>query len=528
MMVSEFDKELVRAFNIISEYGWSDQRTNFTVERLHGQDCIAMEFGESTEYWQRNKYLNVLGETIIKGFYGTGGGEKTSSFDLNQFPFNPTKKITVRRGVGIPDNIRIPIVQEVKNNIKCYIAHSFTKDIKQHISGRKRSEKMSESDERKYIMFTYFEYKESASKFKEEFSAELARVGYKCSKNPVEVKGHHAYIRRDIFDDLNFIKKLNQYLADIIVTANIGDYEYEGFTRGKMFIKRLSTLITNATGVHVDEFDGMDSGMDSGEFILEPVVHDTNGKRYLNNEEVGKINKLFGYPVVNVRLLEGREVYALDFSNAEICYNVLTTMMEKSIIHLRDGKYVADIDALPLHKHNMAPLPLHKHNMAPPPILINPPVVQPGSYLLRSDDYQETQPNSEVFKGGLMPSTTFGRPSLSDSGVGSSKSSGSVGSSKSSGSVGSSKSRSPIKSISPVDESGESALLDISGVSKQGERSSEYAEESNTSNCFSPSICSGSSGGSPNLCSLLVGGLRVSEGTSLSNDDRQKKNEKGR
>ncbi|WP_434732543.1 hypothetical protein [Wolbachia endosymbiont of Zygogramma bicolorata] len=339
--ISEVNRELVKAFNINLRFN-SIAVTNLTVQNLHGKDHIVISFDKNMDSKQCMKYLNNMKEKIIKRSYRD---EKAAgvSYNLKFFPFAFNTKHLPRDDKG-RKKFSVEIDEGVVFNLKCYLAQALAGSIKVGIGNKfgvryaKKSIYDASFDRNSYLYCMLFHDKGLQKDFVDLFSAEIE--GY---PNPpsdyLEEKGNLVYIKKGIFDDIEFIKDIIAYNASLecryLQTPSAKNNTVDKLKYIMIdFIDRAADIPVRT----ITRTSYVDKKEDS---VLIPLVQNGKFLGFLSKDDAYDLNRTFGDAVVT-RIESHRlknpywssdYVYAIDFADVDISYCVLNKIMESSVIN---------------------------------------------------------------------------------------------------------------------------------------------------------------------------------------------------
>ncbi|WP_353286281.1 hypothetical protein [Wolbachia endosymbiont (group A) of Crataerina pallida] len=339
--ISEVNRELVKAFNINLRFN-SIAVTNLTVQNLHGKDHIVISFDKNMNSKQCMKYLNNMKEKIIKRSYKD---EKVAgvSYNTEFFPFTFNTKHLPRDNKE-RKKFSVEIDEEVVFNLKCYLAQALAGDVKEGM-GKKRNPKYlrkhiydTSFDRDSYLYCMLFRDKGLQKDFVDSFLAEIE--GY---PNPpsdyLEVKGNLVYIKKGIFDDIEFIKDIIAYNTSLECR-----YLQTPSAKNKTVDKLKYTIIDFIDRVAdipvrtITRTSYVNSKEDS---VLIPLVQNGKFLELLTEDDAYNLSRVFDDAVVTKikshhlknPYWSDNEVYAIDFSDVNIAYCVLNKIIESSVIN---------------------------------------------------------------------------------------------------------------------------------------------------------------------------------------------------
>lgn len=346
--ISEMSRELVRVFNINLCYN-NIIFTNLTVQNLYDRDHIVILFDGSMDPKQCMKYLGSMKEKIVKRFYKD---EKAAGvcFDLKSFPFAFDKRQLHKDNQGRVKFL-VPMDKGVVFNLKSYLARALVGDINERMGdkfGGKYVKKHAYSvdfDRSSYLHCTQFLDKELQDYFFDSFTEEIKSYPNPPS-NCLEVRDNYVYIKKGIFDNVEFIKDITTYNTSLICrdfrTPSKEDKDVENLKFPIIdFIRRMGIQVHS---MFRTSYKGSDE-----DSILVPIVYQTpivdqNKVRFLNKNDISKINSIFGMEILsdvgrnistNLPKSDSSDsiVYGIDFSNVNISCCVMNKIMENSVIN---------------------------------------------------------------------------------------------------------------------------------------------------------------------------------------------------
>ncbi|MDR2609254.1 MAG: hypothetical protein LBC06_01510 [Rickettsiales bacterium] len=343
--IDQMNQELVRTFNINLCYN-STVVTNLTVQNLYGEDYIVISFDKNMDSKQYVGYLSDIEERIVKRFYKNKQAAGVC-FNLESFPF------AFNKGQLCKDNqerekFLVPMDEGVVFNLKSYLANAFIGDTNEDI-GNKFGEKYAKKymgsvnfNRDFYLHCMQFRDKTLQDYFVSSFSSKIQRYE-NAPGDYLKVKGDCVYIKKGIFDNVEFIKDIEAHNASLIcrdfqtpsaknkVVENL-KFPIVDFIR-RMGIPIHSMLRTSYEGSVEDS-------------ILVPIVNSQlkKGGRFLDSDDADKINSVFNMEVlsdlgqyISIKLPKSDNfdgvVYAIDFSDLDISCCVMNTIMENSVIN---------------------------------------------------------------------------------------------------------------------------------------------------------------------------------------------------
>lgn len=349
--ISEMNQELVKVFNINLCYN-NIAVTNLTVQNLRNKDHIIVSFDENMKSKQCIKYLNTLKEKIIKRSYKA---EKAAdvSYNLKSFPFNFDKGQLDKYDKG-RKRFLVEIDEGVVFNLKCYLAKALARDIKENI-GKKfgvkyAAEHMYDTsfDKDSYLYCMLFRDKALQMYFINSFLSKIERYenAPASSEDYLRVDGSYVYIKKSIFDNIEFIKDIEAHNASLICrdfqTPSSKNKVVENLKFPIVdFIRRMNIPVRS---MFRTSYRGSDE-----DSILVPIVYQTpivdqDEVRFLDRNDVSKINSAFDMEIlsdvgesISARLQRSNSsdgiVYGIDFSDLDISCCVMNTIMENSVIN---------------------------------------------------------------------------------------------------------------------------------------------------------------------------------------------------
>lgn len=339
--ISEVNRELVKAFNINLRFnGIAD--TNLTVQNLCGKDHIFILFDKNMSSKQCMSYLSDLEDKIIKRSYRNKKAADIS-YKLQSFPFTFHKNQLSEDNKG-RNRFSVVIDEKVVFNLKCYLAQALAGSIKVGIGNKSGVEYAKKSiydasfDRNSYLYCMLFHDKGLQKDFVDSFLAEIE--GY---LNPpsdyLEEKGNLVYIRKSIFDDIEFIKDIIAYNASLECR-----YLQTPSAKNKTVDKLKYTmidLIDRAADLPVRTITRTSYVHSKEDSVLIPLVQSGKFLGFLSKDDAYDLNRTFGDAVVT--RIESRRlknpywssdyVYAIDFADADISYCVLNKIIESSVIN---------------------------------------------------------------------------------------------------------------------------------------------------------------------------------------------------
>lgn len=210
---SEVNQELVRAFNINLRFN-GIAVTNFTVQNLYGKDHIIISFDKNMGSKQCMDYLNDLKEKIIKKSYKNKEAAGVS-YNLQFFPFAFNTKHLPRDDKG-KKRFSVEIDEGVVFNLKCYLAQALAGDVIVKMGSKFTVERIKKSiydtsfDRNSYLYCMLFHDKGLQKDFVDSFLANIE--GYEnAPRDYLEIIGNCVYIKKSIFDNVEFIKDIIAY-----------------------------------------------------------------------------------------------------------------------------------------------------------------------------------------------------------------------------------------------------------------------------------------------------------------------------
>ncbi len=335
------NQELVRAFNINLRFN-GIAVTNLTVQNLHGKDHIVISFDKNMDSKQCMKYLNNMKEKIIKRSYRD---EKAAgvSYNLKFFPFAFNTKHLPRDDKG-RKKFSVEIDEGVVFNLKCYLAKALVGDIKEKMGKKFGVERIKKSiydtsfDRNSYLYCMLFHDQGLQKDFVDSFSAEIEDYPNPPS-DYLEEKGNLVYIKKGIFDDVEFIKDIIAYNASLECR-----YLQTPSAKNKTVDKLKYTIIDfidRAAGIPVRTITRTSYVDKKEDSVLIPLVQHNNFLELFTEGDADDLNRVFGDAVVTrieSRCLKNpywssNYVYAIDFADVDISYCVLNKIIESSVIN---------------------------------------------------------------------------------------------------------------------------------------------------------------------------------------------------
>ncbi|WP_264702910.1 hypothetical protein [Wolbachia endosymbiont (group A) of Volucella inflata] len=351
-MPSKINQELVRAFNINLCHN-EVAITNLTVQNvrrgLYKKDYIVISFDKSMDAGQCMKYLHNMKERIVETFCRS---ESTAgmSFDTSFFPFKFNKKQLdkdSRRGY----RFLVPIDRGVIFNLKCLLANGVAKDIAEDIGKNFGVEYAAEHtdhisfDREFYLYCRRFNDWKLKVRFINLLSSKI--IGYgNAPMDYLEIIDNRVYIKKSIFDNVEFIKNIVKDKASLICR------DFEVPSSEDEVVESLKFPIIDLLyeiGIPVD-FIFHTSYTGSGEnSVLVPaamkVISNIEYYEFLSKKEVDYINNVFGMVVLNniedctsskhLPVSGNGGIYGIDFYDEDISYCVLNKIIENSLINAR-------------------------------------------------------------------------------------------------------------------------------------------------------------------------------------------------
>ncbi|MGL9758379.1 MAG: hypothetical protein ACR5LA_06075 [Wolbachia sp.] len=351
--ISEVNRELVKAFNINLRFN-GIAVTNLTVQNLHGKDHIVISFDNNMGSKQCMDYLNDLKEKIIKKSYKNKEAAGVS-YNLKFFPFAFNMKHLPRDNKG-RKKFSVEIDKEVVFNLKCYLAQALVGDVIEKMGSKFGVERIKKSiydtnfDRDSYLYCMLFRDEGLQKDFVDSFSAEIEDYPNPPSSY-LEVNGNLVYIRKSIFDNVEFIKDIIAYNTSLECR-----YLQTPSAKNKTVDKLKYTmidLIERAAGIPVRTITRTSYVDKKEDSVLIPLVQNGKFLVFLNKEDAYNLNRTFGDAVVT--RIESRRlknpywdsdyVYAIDFADVDIACCIMDKIMESSVIsevHAKD--YELSID----------------------------------------------------------------------------------------------------------------------------------------------------------------------------------------
>ncbi|WP_353275707.1 hypothetical protein [Wolbachia endosymbiont (group A) of Pipizella viduata] len=343
--VNEMNQELVRAFNISLCYN-SIAITNLTVQNLHGKDHIVVSFDKNMDSKQCMKYLNNVKEKIIKRSYRD---EKAAgvSYNLKFFPFAFNTKHLPRDDKG-RKKFSVEIDEGVVFNLKCYLVQALTRDIIEKMGSKFGVERIKKSiydtnfDRDSYLYCMLFHDKGLQKDFVDSFSAQIRRYG-NAPSDYLEENGNLVYIKKSIFNDVEFIKDTEAYNASLICR------HFQTPSAKSKAVDKLKYTIVNfmdkVASIPVRTIIRTSYKGSNEDSVLIPIVaKNAKDNRLFDDNDAYKINSAFNMEIlsdvsesISVRLPKSDSsdsiIYGIDFSDLDIACCVLNKIMESSVIN---------------------------------------------------------------------------------------------------------------------------------------------------------------------------------------------------
>ncbi|OAM03357.1 hypothetical protein [Wolbachia endosymbiont of Dactylopius coccus] len=343
--ISEVNRELVKAFNISLRFN-GIAVTNLTVQNLHGKDHIVISFDKNMNSKQCMKYLNNMKEKIIKRSYRD---EKAAgvSYNLKFFPFAFNTKHLPRDNKG-RKKFSVEIDEGVFFNLKCYLAQALAGDVTEGMGKKHNPEYLRKHiydtsfDRNSYLYCMLFHDKELQKDFVDSFLAEIA--GYENAPSDyLEVRGNYVYIKRDIFDNVEFIKDIAAYNTSLECR-----YLQTPSNKNKAVDKLKYTIIDfmdKTADIPVRTIIRTSHNRNNENSVLIPIVaKNRKDNRFLDNNDAYEINSAFGMEIlsdvgrdISMKLSKSNSsdstVYGIDFSEVDIACCVLNKIIESSVIN---------------------------------------------------------------------------------------------------------------------------------------------------------------------------------------------------
>ncbi len=229
-------------------------------------------------------------------------------------------------------------------NLKCYLAKALVGDIKEKMGKKFGVERIKKSiydtsfDRNSYLYCMLFHDQGLQKDFVDSFSAEIEDYPNPPS-DYLEEKGNLVYIKKGIFDDVEFIKDIIAYNASLECR-----YLQTPSAKNKTVDKLKYTIIDfidRAAGIPVRTITRTSYVDKKEDSVLIPLVQHNNFLELFTEGDADDLNRVFGDAVVTrieSRCLKNpywssNYVYAIDFADVDISYCVLNKIIESSVIN---------------------------------------------------------------------------------------------------------------------------------------------------------------------------------------------------
>lgn len=335
--ISEINQELVKAFNT-NLCCHNIAFTNLTVQNLDGKDHIVISFDKNMKHGQRMKYLSALKDKIIKRSYKD---EKAAgvSYNLQSFPFNFNKGRLEKDNKG--KRFSVEIDEGVVFNLKCYLAQALAGDVQEDM-GKKFGVKYVREhiydisfDRSSYLLCMRFDDWKLKVYFINSFSSKIARYEENAPRDYLEIIGNCVYIKKSIFDNVEFIKDIEAHNASLICR----DFEISIKEDRRLESLKFPIIdFIHRIGIPVYHlFHTSYKGSDENSVLIPIVAKSGKGNRLLDDNDAYKINSTFNMEIlsdvsesISVRLPKSDSsdgiIYGIDFSDLDIaCWCCLKT-----------------------------------------------------------------------------------------------------------------------------------------------------------------------------------------------------------
>uniref|UniRef100_A0A3B0IXT8 Uncharacterized protein n=1 Tax=Wolbachia endosymbiont of Aleurodicus floccissimus TaxID=2152762 RepID=A0A3B0IXT8_9RICK len=340
VMSNIVNQELVKAVST-NLYGNGIVLTNFNIEEKETgflwkqkKDYIVISFDRNMSTDQCWDYLSSMKGKIAKKFCG-GESAIDLSFDKEFFPFNLNKgKLKAYEGKY---RYSVPIEEGVVFNLKCLLANGLAVDVTGAMGGKfgvkYAGQYISHEkfDGELYLYCMHFRNEVLRDYFIENFLSKVK--GYKNSPDDfLEIEGDSVYIKKGIFDNLEFIKEIQRDDA-CSITYDFQDTELQD---AKSFKDTMIDLINRKSGVLICATHLTPSG------LIVPMTQDgRESLRILKKSEADKINTAFNMKMLSAaeeddlseEVLVDGGTYTIDFSNPEISFSIVDEAMQNSLIN---------------------------------------------------------------------------------------------------------------------------------------------------------------------------------------------------